>query len=302
VFSSFNGADTLPRMLDSLERLEGPEGAWKAVAVDNGSTDDTPALLAERAARIPMTVIHEPRRGKNRSLNAALQHIEGDIVAFTDDDTILPADWLVGIRRQAEQNPGYDIFGGAIYPVWDVEPPDWVLRSVPRYAFGWTDFLEGPINPGCVWGGSMAVRSTVFRAMRFDEGIGPDGTTDYATGSETEFAVRAERAGHRCWHFLAPAVGHIIRAYQLEPNWLLGRAYRAARGRRRIFGSGKSRVPEWLSIPRRWFIATSLAVRARLFSDVEAQFKATWHLAFVQGDIAERRRIARNRRRSSSGS
>ncbi|MBO0712637.1 MAG: glycosyltransferase family 2 protein [Acetobacteraceae bacterium] len=90
-------------MRDSLERLEAAEGAWKTVAVDNGSTD-TPALLAERAARIPMTVIHEPQRGKNRGLNAGLEHADGDLVAFTDDDTVLPADWLVGIRRQAEQS------------------------------------------------------------------------------------------------------------------------------------------------------------------------------------------------------
>jgi hypothetical protein len=130
--------------------------------------------------------------------------------------------------------------------------------------------------------------------MRFAEWIGPDGTTNYAMGSETEFALRAERAGHRCWHFLTPAVGHTIRAYQLEPKWLGGRAYHLARGQRRMIGPGKELVPEWLGVAGdliRWLIAVSLAAEARLFGDVEAQFKATWRLRWLQGEIAERHRI-----------
>ena len=45
VFATSNGARTLPRMLASLERLKAPRGDWGLVAVDNGSTDATPAIL-----------------------------------------------------------------------------------------------------------------------------------------------------------------------------------------------------------------------------------------------------------------
>src|ERR1700682_4970966 len=115
LFSTLNGAHTLPRMLDTLERLEPPVGGWKIVGVDNGSDDDSLRILEARAAHLPMTVLSEPRRGKNIALKAGLAFVEGDIVALTDDDVLLPSQWLVAIESVAAKETAYDIFGGAIY-------------------------------------------------------------------------------------------------------------------------------------------------------------------------------------------
>jgi hypothetical protein len=106
-------------MLDQLERLQSPTGGWEVIAVDNGSSDDSLKIMTERAKRLRMTVLSEPRRGKNVALNTALPLANGDIIAFTDDDIILSPDWLVCIERIAAQQPDYDIFGGPIYPVWE---------------------------------------------------------------------------------------------------------------------------------------------------------------------------------------
>src|ERR1700753_1443831 len=101
LFASLNGARTLPRMLDQLEHLEPPTGCWDVVAVDNGSSDDTLKILREWKDKLPLTVISEPRRGKNIALNAALPFVKGEIVALTDDDMIVSPDWLVSIERIA---------------------------------------------------------------------------------------------------------------------------------------------------------------------------------------------------------
>jgi glycosyltransferase involved in cell wall biosynthesis len=118
-------------MLATLEALRSPSDGWKVIAVDNGSIDDSLNILEQHAGRIPMTVLSEPRRGKNIALNAALALAEGDIFAFTDDDIILPRDWLVSIESVATARAEYDIFGGAIYPIWEAPPPAWVpeMRS-----------------------------------------------------------------------------------------------------------------------------------------------------------------------------
>jgi len=44
VLPTFNRADLLPRCLDSLIAQTYPE--WELIIVDDGSTDQTPALLA----------------------------------------------------------------------------------------------------------------------------------------------------------------------------------------------------------------------------------------------------------------
>jgi glycosyltransferase involved in cell wall biosynthesis len=122
-------------MLDTLERLEPPAGGWKVIAIDNGSTDESLHILEQRAVKLPMTVVEEPRRGKNIALNSGLALVEGDIVSLTDDDIILPPDWLLAIESVAAQQTGYDILGGAIYPVWEEPPPDWALRCLPKESF-----------------------------------------------------------------------------------------------------------------------------------------------------------------------
>jgi glycosyltransferase involved in cell wall biosynthesis len=310
LFATLNGARTLPRMLDTLQRLEPPTGGWKVIAVDNGSEDDSLRILKERAVKLPMMVLCEPRRGQNIARNAGLVHIKSEIVAMTDDDVILPPDWLTTIESVAEQRVDYDIFGGAIYPVWEQPPPDWVLRCVPKNMYACTDLPQGPIDPLGVWSPSMAVRSSVFREHRFAENIGPNGSLVYTKGSETEFTVRAARSGHRCWHFHASPVGHIVRPHQLRPEWLLQRAYNDARGIRRlsrmanerplfqVFGYPLRHAFGWIKAGGALTTAACDVAISRLFGDFEHQFRASSRLRYWQGDFAERYALEKVRRAS----
>ena len=290
VFSTYNGAATLPRMLAALEGVEGPAGGWRLIAVDNGSSDDSAALLARHAGRLPLTLLNEPRRGKNAALNSALGRLEGDLVVLTDDDVEPAPDWLVAWRHVADAQPDFDIFGGAIDPLWPAPPPDWFLSAVPKGFFAWTDFDEGPAPPQQIWGPNMAVRRAVFETLRFSEAIGPDQTPSYATGSETEFVMRAARAGHRCWHSRGPRVGHVVRPRQLTAAWALQRAFNQGRSARRLAALGGDAATS-LQPPRhrltRLARAMGAAALARLFGDHAAQLRAGLQLRRLQGDEAE---------------
>ncbi len=256
----------------------------KIVAVDNASTDGSAELIKARYGKLPITLLSEARLGKNIALNKGLSEIAGDLVVLTDDDIIPHRDWLASIRRVAEQQPSFDIFGGAIYPIWEEMPEEWVLRNVPKGWFGWTDFNEGRIEPNNVWGGNMTVRAKVFSNHRFCEGIGPNGRRKYATGSEVEFTRRAAEAGHMCWHSRNSVVGHIIRAHQLRQEWLLQRAYNHARGWHRVNldrRGGLEVIGEFCS-------AACDLTHASLFGSFEQKFKAKLRLRTSQGDLMER--------------
>jgi glycosyltransferase involved in cell wall biosynthesis len=293
LFATLNGAHTLPRMLATLGALTSPSGGWKVVAVDNGSTDDSLSILEQHAGRIPMTVLREPRRGKNIALNAGLALAEGDIIAFTDDDIILPRDWLVSIESVAARRAEYDIFGGVIYPIWEEPPPAWVFQCVPKFFLGWSDFPEGPIQAVSIWGGNMAVCADVFCEHKFAEGV--------EMGSETEFTVRAVGAGHRCWHFHAAPVGHIIRPYQLKREWHAHRAYNHGRGDAMIFhlnnkealGQSLYRTTRLIKGAGRVTMAACKFARSRLLGDDYDQFKAYLHLQYRSAALAPRHVILR---------
>ncbi|MBC7519162.1 MAG: glycosyltransferase family 2 protein [Microbacteriaceae bacterium] len=83
VFPCLNEAEALPWVLGRL-----PAG-YRAIVVDNGSTDDS----ARIARSLGATVIHEPRRGFGSAAHAGLLAATAPVVAFCDADASMdPAD------------------------------------------------------------------------------------------------------------------------------------------------------------------------------------------------------------------
>lgn len=80
-----NEETVLPATLDSLIALDWPD--YEIVVVDDGSTDRTPAILAEYAERGDIRMIRKNRNeGKAMALNDALPLLAGEIVLLIDAD------------------------------------------------------------------------------------------------------------------------------------------------------------------------------------------------------------------------
>ena len=292
-----NGSATLPRVLTAYTRLQPPPGGWKLVIVDNGSDDGSAALAASFANRLPLRLLAEPRRGKNRALNRGLRELEGDLAVFSDDDTMPEPDWLARLRAAADRQPAYGVFGGRILPSWEVPPPEWVrewVRAAPVYSVSDASRADGPCEPTAVWGPNMAVRADWFRAgYRFDERLGPNGSATYAMGSETEFTLRLALAEQvRSWHCAGARVHHIIGPRQLSRAWVLRRAFRLGRCVRRESlqraRAGHPHVARGAAA-----ICTGLArglvdlAAARRAADARRAFEARWNLNLWMGCLVE---------------
>ena len=230
VFATRNRASALAAVLDSFTNLAAPDGGWKLVVVDNGSTDDTAALLASYAGRLPLTVLSEPRAGKNRALNTALPHLEGALIVLTDDDVLPSPDWLARMQQAAREHPQASLFGGTVLPHWSRAKPFWLTEAAVPFSVLYAQQRRGagPCSCDAIFGPNMAVRSSVFEAgYRFSETVGPDETRRmYAMGGETEFLRRLEADGYTGWFVPDACVEHIIRPEQLAEEWILQRAYR----------------------------------------------------------------------------
>jgi GT2 family glycosyltransferase len=233
MFSTHDGQSVLPRMLESLAAARAPADGWKLLAVDNASTDDYADNLHSFADRLPMTVLSEPQPGKTRAQNRALALAEGDLFVFCDDDVVVAEDWLERWRQTADAHDGFGLFVGSTRALWPAAPPAWLADPAQvSIIFGVNDHMsEGPCSPLCVLGTNMAVRAELFRAgLRFDAAIGPDGSSSYAMGSETELGRRLGDMGVRCWFSEGPKVEHIVRPRQLQPHAMILRGYRWGRG------------------------------------------------------------------------
>lgn len=90
VIPVYNVAPYLATCLDSLLAQTCPID--EIVVVDDGSTDDCPAILAGYAERLPqMRVIRQENGGLSAARNTGLRHAQGKYLAFLDsDDFVAP--------------------------------------------------------------------------------------------------------------------------------------------------------------------------------------------------------------------
>ena len=295
-----NRAAILRQTLEAFCFIEQPLTGWKLVIADNGSTDQTPTVLASFADRLPLRTVSEPTGGKNSALNAGLRFVEGDLIVFTDDDVFPHPDWLVELRKAADAQPEYSVFGGAILPRWESPPPLWVEWVDQATAYALTDPLlkDEPIPPYQVFGPNMAIRTAVFQSgASFDASIGPR-SSSYPMGSETELCWRLYRQGYKPWHVPSAIVEHFIRTDQISKSWVLKRAVRYGRGRFRLrdlekSGAPWSVMPKWFGVPRRFFRELFeeeiRVILARLSSNEREIFCARWKRNCVWGYVVEAR-------------
>src|SRR5438874_12210731 len=83
-----NRASELRATLGAIGDVLIPD-AWslEILVVDNGSTDETRAVVAQAAGNNPsIRYLYDVRGGKSAALNYAVSVSSGEILLFTDDD------------------------------------------------------------------------------------------------------------------------------------------------------------------------------------------------------------------------
>ena len=89
VIPAYNESKRIPFTLDKiLDHLRREEWDVEIIVVNDGSTDDTRAIVQTYAERNPIIrLVENPgNRGKGYSIRNGMQRARGDILAFTDAD------------------------------------------------------------------------------------------------------------------------------------------------------------------------------------------------------------------------
>jgi glycosyltransferase involved in cell wall biosynthesis len=191
VVATYNRSGMLPRLFAGLEAQRGV-GEFEVVVVDDGSSDDTPAVLHELAQRLPVKVltIDLPRNaGPATARNAGWRATRAPVIAFTDDDCVPTPDWLANLLAEAK---GHDIVQGRTVP--DPAQQD-KLGPFSRT-------LDISAENGYYQTCNIAYRREVLEAL--------DGFHEqfrFPAGEDTDLAWRAKEAGATTV-FAADAVVH----------------------------------------------------------------------------------------------
>ena len=191
VVATCNRASALRSCLDSLRSLRIPEGvAFEVICVDNNSTDETRHVVEEstRHSKIPVRYVLEPHPGASWARNAGLREARGEIIAITDDDCIVDANWLVSIWTEFVADMSLGILGGRVELHDKRDLPMTIRTSRERSLFELGALTTHAISA------NLAIRQSVIGKIGlFDQQFGP-GSSLFA-GEDLDFVFRAHKAG-----------------------------------------------------------------------------------------------------------
>jgi glycosyltransferase involved in cell wall biosynthesis len=217
ILPTYNRATFLPDAFASIASQQ--HRNWELIVVDDGSTDDTPAVLDRLVAECPrpVHVVRQPNLGAYAARNTGLDHAKGEAVAFFDsDDLWLPhhlercvealarhpeVDWVYGACRMLEMDSGRELEPSTFY-VNGRPRPFLSLRARGDGALRVIDderAVEVQIRHGLYCGlQNSVIRQSVFEHRRL--------WADYLVVEDELFVIRLLAAGGRFAYFDAPHV------------------------------------------------------------------------------------------------
>jgi glycosyltransferase involved in cell wall biosynthesis len=161
VTPTWNRANYLPECIESVLAQDFP--GLEHVIVDDGSTDGTPAVLADYAARHPGKVrpFRQANAGQSAAWNRAVAEARGEYVAFLDSDDA----WVPGkLARQIpmlDADPGAGLLYAAVEYIDEEGKPSPVRGSRRGTPQGW--ILPRLLETNVMNTGTVVVRAALLR-------------------------------------------------------------------------------------------------------------------------------------------
>lgn len=193
VISTFNRLALLQELLDALGKQTLPPERFEVVVVDDGSAEPVAPALAARDDPFSLRVVTQANQGAAAARHAGVMTAEGDVVVITDDDMLVPADFLEEHLKAHEA--GHTLVLGQIAP--DDAPGEKPLFE--RFHFEqlarFVRRFEG--QPTAVRGVMVCTGNVSFRREEYLAVGGFD--TSLGRSEDRELGLRLQKAGARLY-------------------------------------------------------------------------------------------------------
>jgi len=236
IISTYNRSRLLEKTLNSLAGINVSNDInWELIVIDNNSKDSTKQIVGYfiKQNKLPLRYVFEPQQGLSYARNRGISESAGEILAFIDDDVIVPDDWLMQVDRAFSQY-NVDVIGGKAILRFEQTIPSWVswLDSETVKCFGSFDRGDKDIIiqnkkdgiPGI--GANLCFKKNVFNIIGlFDVTTGRKGNK-LLMGEETDLIRRVLLYGGKCVYFPKMYLYHLADSEKLSKRYVLRWKYR----------------------------------------------------------------------------
>lgn len=169
--------------------------AYETIVVDDGSTDGTREYLRSLDFK-NFRVFWQEHSGPAKARNLGAQKAVGDLLAFTDDDCLPPADWLHRLES------GFNAWSEAGAVGGYLEAPSEILKLNPlaQLEFLETHHIYKAGEKECVGGFESPAGGTnniAYRCEVFSKLGGFDENFPVPAGEDADLKLRAVEAGYK---------------------------------------------------------------------------------------------------------
>lgn len=197
VIPTYNRLINLKKVLEALRGQEFPRDNFEILIIDDNSLDGTNDYLGTLRWEEPkLLVLHQDHGGPAAARNLGISKSSGKIVAFTDDDCLVPLSWLSSLKK------GYETFSQAAGIGGYLEAPAEVLKNnlIARleyfethtvYRSGNDSYLGGFESPAGGTNNMSYLKDVIVEVGMFDENF------PVPAGEDADLKLRVTEKGYK---------------------------------------------------------------------------------------------------------
>ena len=190
-----NEAANLPRLIEQLTGQNYPSEKLEIIIVDNDSTDETPTILQDEAARstnlrtFTTRTEETPYRHKKAALAVGIREARGEVILTTDADCSMGKDWARTMASYFTDDVGIVVGFSAIRYL-----NDWFSRLQALDYLQLMAAAQGSINLGFAW--ACSGQNWAFRKVLFENAGGYMLVRDRVGGDDSLFMQAMQKRTH----------------------------------------------------------------------------------------------------------
>ncbi len=229
IICTHNRDTYLGAAIDSLLHQSDCEN-YEVIVVDNGSTDNTKAVVEARSPHPRLRYIWEPTLGLSVARNTGANATEAPLIAYLDDDAVATPTWLSCLCRAFGENDKLAIAGGKVTLIWaeGMSQPSWLSDEMSgclgHYDLG--DEVRLIENPGLTPRGlNYCIRRDFLNQIGgFDPNLGRVGKK-LLSNEELYMTEKALNLGWQVAYLPEALVAHNVAPERVNRSWFLQRGW-----------------------------------------------------------------------------